>query len=255
MKKMWEFYTRRWWPSIVLSLALALLLLVNRLWVGVSPLTYVFEVALLLSLCGLLFAGVMRFFQNRMAVGVGAILLFVFLTSGATIYFTFDLLNVFPTKSGLAQAIFGADHIEAVCRLARLGPLPDEAEITYQGGRHNMFAGTSYLAFSADNDAIEAWIAESPGLRNLDPESVSAHVPLEVILVTGNDCKECWDAYGECLLKKHHCLTVSPWLKNDWWPEVNQGRIYRVPQDSSANYGTVYIDDEHHRVWVKASHS
>lgn len=156
------------------------------------------------------------------------------------------LLALFP----LAGCESDTKKLEALQAMGRLAPLPSQAQHVQVDARTNMFAGSFWLRFEAPPEAIEAFLAASPGLAGVPPAALCTGAPAllqaagpnTVFAQKGANCEP-------------HSLNPPP--GQSWFDtaRVGKGRLYAIPQDSDANGGTLLVDDEHHVVYVKVSHS
>jgi hypothetical protein len=139
--------------------------------------------------------------------------------------------------------------LEAIQAMGHLAPLPSQAQNVQVAASTNMFAGSFWLRFEAPPEAIEAFLAGSPGLAGVPPAALCATAPAQK--ASGSD--EVFARKGEGC--EPHSLNPPP--KQSWFDaaRVEKGRLYAIPQDSHANGGTLLVDDVHHVVYVEVSHS
>jgi hypothetical protein len=152
-----------------------------------------------------------------------------------------------------------AERIELTRRMGRLAPLPAQARSVQVYELSNAFAPAFWLRFEAPPEAIDAFLAASPGLAGVTPrrlctreETAAAQAQTdpffhrtgdhELSLRTGDSCK--W-------------RVVQVLSKLTWFDvvRVQKGRLYDIPLDGEANSGLVVVDEERHVVYVKVTHS
>lgn len=140
------------------------------------------------------------------------------------------------------------DYVKAACELARLSPLPANSTVTNMGGTSNPFSGTSRFCFTAQKQDIQSWLESSPGIKDAEEVKINAdHVLL--VVRSPEDLTDNGLPAGE-----YEILMVpanAPWFA----PSIKNGWKYDIPQDSHANYGYVYVNDDTGEVCVSASHS
>lgn len=113
------------------------------------------------------------------------------------------------------------------CALAygRLADLPLAANNIKVDTEGSMFSRTFWLTFEADEQEINTWLAHSQSLASAKPAQ----------------------------LPKNMLLAEPPgWFNPN---SIQRGEVFEIPQNKEALYGTVWIDRETHRVYIKTSHS
>jgi hypothetical protein len=116
-------------------------------------------------------------------------------------------------------------RIDGALATGRLSPLPAGAHAVQVDTEGNLFARSFWVAFEAPTQDIQLWIRQSPALAKGQPSACARPV-----------------IFGE----------RPPWFRPT---SIRNGLLYQIPQDSLANYGTVWIDQEANIVYIKTSHS
>ncbi|MBF5044917.1 hypothetical protein FGE12_21125 [Aggregicoccus sp. 17bor-14] len=141
-----------------------------------------------------------------------------------------------------------------VLALARLAPLPAGAQEVQVRTLGNLFSRSGWVRFEASSDAIETFLAASPGLAAVRPQRLcdpaSQTLPVELPPDTAAVFVDAGS--GRCTPR----LLQLPPGGSAFDPRgVQAGRLFEVAQDAQADGGRVLVDDASHTVYVWASHS
>lgn len=131
----------------------------------------------------------------------------------------------------IAAVAFGyracnAEKLRAALEAGRLSPLPSSARNVESDTMGNGFARAYWLRFSADAGDLDAWLAGSPGMREVAPNPPGA-IPT---------------------FDKQH---APPWFVPDG---VKRGRVFEL-SPRGAIFGWAVIDDVNHIAFVYVSDS
>lgn len=143
------------------------------------------------------------------------------------------ILLIFGLVSILIYTIVGPSNYERLkvgLKIGRLSDLPKSAYEVKVSGTENFFSATVYIKFKAPMNDIDYFIRSSKGMQSANPDPFNY---------------ENWKREYSYILEKH------PWFN----PLTSNGRIYEIPQDENADYGTVIVDDNTDTVYIKVSHS
>lgn len=151
-----------------------------------------------------------------------------------------------------------AKWIDTARGIGRLAPLPAQASHVQVAAIDNLFNSSFWLRFEAPPEAIETFLATSPGLAGVTPEALCSFT-------------EAWPFFdsspaplpGQARLfarANEGCEPRElslPSSGQSWFDvaSAGKGRLYVIPQDNEANGGTLVVDDAHHVVYVSVSHS
>jgi len=139
------------------------------------------------------------------------------------------------------------ENLRVTLRLGRLADLPTGAHDVRIDGSSSLFSSCYYLRFQAPADAIEAFVAASPGLRGLVAEQFT---PAHMYLPSENS--------STGIRRDGHRYFHYPDASGCPWfdPTIRvKGRRFEIPQDANANYGEVIINDETQTVYIWVAHS
>lgn len=162
------------------------------------------------------------------------------------------------------------DHVRIACATAGLARPPAGAEILHAGGWSSGFSSQSCFAFKATPAEIEAWIQDSPSLRDSTPDVLTEDHRL-VSFDSAAEATAWQEAHPEIMAfgllngpryvreyKEMGTLAPSSEMRYCVWPpggvswfkpNITCGRIFEVP----VSFCSVIIDDANDVVWVAAS--
>jgi hypothetical protein len=164
---------------------------------------------------------------------------FIFVLLLLTSYFLYRLAATFE------DSYAGMPPVEAACVMARLNPPPGNV---IRAESHVLLAGDAHVQFQADRAQIEAWLRNSPGIKDLKPsETYSSNHELKFV---DDDAwlKENSDS------ERLDVEAIQPDTK--WFaPRIKNGVRYEVPPDEAYDRGSIFIDWDTNTVWIWASHS
>lgn len=133
------------------------------------------------------------------------------------------------------------DHVQIACSNADLAPLPVDAKVLHSGGWSTGFSNRSCFSFKTTREAIDAWIQNSPSLRDKTPDILSRNH--RVISFDSYHQHRKWEQ--EHPGQSHH--SIFPGDPSWFTPNISQGRRFHVRN------GRVYVDDANNVVWVDTS--
>jgi len=136
---------------------------------------------------------------------------------------------------------------EAVLKAGRLAELPQSAKNIKAEGWNSIFTGEDYLMFCATPKDIEKFIAESPSIKDTEPEIFSLD-KMYLPYYEPNDFTDDadWDAYYK------HKYFFTHKSQPEWYKiEIRlKGRRYEIPSFEHHNWGSVIINDETNTVYI-----
>ncbi len=176
---------------------------------------------------------------------------------------------------GLIVAMFAGvfdDHVRIACATAELARPPAGAKILHASGWSSGFSNQSCFVFRATKVEIEAWIQNSPSLRDSTPDVLTE----DHRLVSFDSAAEAlaWEkAHPEIMgldllngarwvreYKEMRTSLPRPEMRYCIWPpggvswfkpNVTCGRLFEIP----VAFCSVIVDDANDVVWVAASSS
>ena len=136
---------------------------------------------------------------------------------------------------------------KAVLKAGRLAKLPQSAADIKAEGWSGIFTGEDYLMFCATPEDIEKFIAESPSIKDTEPEIFSLD-KMYLPYYEPNDFTDDkdWETYFR------HKYFFRHKSQPQWYNiEIRlKGRRYEIPSFKHHNWGSVIINDETNTVYI-----
>lgn len=136
---------------------------------------------------------------------------------------------------------------QAILKAGRLAELPESAADIEAEGWDGIFTGEDYLMFRATLEGIEKFIAESPSIKDTEPEIFSSkkmYLPYH----------EPNDFADEADWEDHYNHKYFfPQKDQPEWYDITiklKGRRYKIPAFEHHNWGSVIINDETNTVYI-----
>jgi hypothetical protein len=136
---------------------------------------------------------------------------------------------------------------EAILKDGRLAELPVSATDIKAEGWNGIFTGECYLVFCATPEDIEKFIAESPSIKDTEPEIFSSE-KMYLPYCEPNDFT--YDADLEAYFEHKYFF---PRKSQPEWYNIAirlKGRRYEIPAFKHHNWGSVIINDETNTVYI-----
>ena len=152
------------------------------------------------------------------------------------------VLVVIIAVGGLMSMLGTGAKLRSALRLGRLAAIPKAASDlqcdTVSGGS----SPTYFIKFAASAMEIHRFLADSPGLRRVTPETLG---PQQMYLLQSAGSGKPEEADGHVYFLPEERF---PWFN----PTIRvKGRRYLIPQDEHANRGEVIVDDDKHVVYIR----
>jgi hypothetical protein len=169
------------------------------------------------------------------------------ITTGGLQILVFGILIVGLFLSVLHGMALSPRNPEGILKTGRLAVLPESATDIKAEGWSGIFTGEDYLMFRATPEGIEKFIAESPSIKDTEPEIFSSkkmYLPYH----------EPNDFADEADWEDHYNHNYFfPQKDQPEWYDITiklKGRRYKIPAFEHHNWGSVIINDETNTVYI-----